>query len=135
MATDTDRDPIFETLAQATRDDDPPPKPAELTDALAFALQDEERRWRWVLETLATYVPPMPAERLEDPRTFSEIARHLAWLTREGACSDELDGKPDKAMRWACWAQGALVALNCMRLSDCKRLNMRATWESAKRDG
>lgn len=94
----------------------------------------ETQRWRWVLESLHNHIPWwVPPNRKEEPDSDSEILEHLAWLTLEGARSTELRLNPRKAMRWACWAQGAMVALRLVSLAECKRLNMRATYEEACR--
>ncbi|HET9954109.1 MAG TPA: hypothetical protein VFQ61_06380 [Polyangiaceae bacterium] len=96
--------------------------------------EEEERRWRWVLSELAQYVPPgYNPLRHDDPGLWSPaMYQHLMWLTTEGARSGELRGKSAKAMRWACWAQGALCALGHASLDQCKRLNMRKTWDEAR---
>jgi hypothetical protein len=97
---------------------------------------DDEARWRWVLRETGR-VSTLPLEKLRAVRQDDIVngagsLRHLAWITTEGADSTELNGKPEKAMRWACWAQGALCALGYLSLDECKRLNMRATWEAFK---
>jgi hypothetical protein len=99
---------------------------------------DELARWKWVLTELGKQLPVLYSDlkpiRHEDPRTPRQIYEHLFWLTSEGPKSSDLEGKPAKAMRWACWVQGAMFGLHLIRLNDCKTLNMRATWEAHKNE-
>lgn len=101
-------------------------------DELIKGEDDEERRWKWVLEQLQRYAPDVPPERFDEPRLDSERERHLSWITREGPRSEDLEGKAAKAMRWACWAQGVLFAWKLLPLAEAKQMNRRATWEAAK---
>lgn len=98
-------------------------------EVLAAHAADQEARWRWVLSELARFVPQGHApKRHEDLSSQERVLEHLTWITTEAVSSPELAGKPEKAMRWACWTQGALVALRLVPLEDCKRLNMQETW-------
>jgi hypothetical protein len=89
---------------------------------------DEEQRWKWVLSEVGLCVPALAPVRHENPRDRDDMLEHLRWLTSCGPTCGELDGNWRKAARWACWAQGAAVALGLMALEDGKRLNMRASW-------
>jgi len=96
---------------------------------------DEHRRWRWVMAKLAFKVETFiarnnfvrHAERSNNPITAQEQLSHLLWMgSEEGLAAAD---KPTKAMRWACWMQGAMCILRVTNLEECKRLNMRKTWE------
>jgi len=92
-------------------------------------------RWHWVMGQLQAKVVSfaertglsLTPDRSNNPGTLQEFVSHLLWMgSPEGK---QVADHATKAMRWACWMQGAMCVLKITNLDESKHLNMKKSWE------